>query len=94
MAISKIVLLSRAEANVEARDKLSRDLTDDEWEKIVKEIHQVDDYFDAPYIHMSDMICEMDKTCEDCGGEGSWDTGTSIRDYDVCETCNGTGETE
>ena len=93
---SKIVLFSRLEANVEAQDKLNRDLTDDEWQSIVKEIHQEHDFFNLPYIHMSDMICEMDKTCEDCGGQGTWDitNGTSIRDYDVCETCEGTGETQ
>ncbi len=93
MAISKIVLLSRAEANVEAQDKLSRDLTDEEWEKIVKEIHQVDDYFDVPYIHMSDIICEMNNTCEECGGEGSFDRAT-FPDYDVCESCDGTGKNQ
>jgi len=91
---SRIVLLSRLEANVEAQDRLNRDLTDDEWQKIVKEIHQVHDFFDLPYVHMTDIIDDMNTTCQDCEGEGSWDTGTSIRDYDVCETCNGTGETE
>ena len=89
---SRIVLLSRIEANVEAQDRLNRDLTDDEWQKIVKEMHQVHDFFDKPFIHMTDIIDDMNTTCQDCEGQGSWDTGASIRDYDVCETCEGTGE--
>jgi DnaJ-class molecular chaperone len=30
--------------------------------------------------------------CEDCGGEGSWDTGTGIYDYTYCDTCEGKGK--
>ena len=56
---SRIVLLSRIEANVEAQDRLNRDLTDDEWQKIVTEIHHVHDFFDLPYVHMTDIIDDI-----------------------------------
>jgi hypothetical protein len=89
---SKIVILSRTEANKEANEILNRNLEDEEWEKIVKEIHQVSDYFEEPYIQMTDIICEMNNTCEECGGEGSFDRST-FPDYIVCESCGGTGKT-
>ncbi len=30
--------------------------------------------------------------CPDCGGVGTWDSAHSIRDYFVCDSCEGTGE--
>jgi hypothetical protein len=90
---NSVVLINRFEADQYANDVLQRRLEDDEWQKIVKEIHEAQDYIDGAYVHMSDMICEMDKTCEDCGGQGSFDR-EPFPNYDICETCDGTGEIE
>ena len=49
-------IINRFEANVEAQNILNRPLTDDEWERITSEIHQEQNYFDNPYIHMIDVI--------------------------------------
>ena len=86
-----VVLVNRFEADAESDRILNRPLEDDEWNKITTELHQVDDFFDAPFIHMTDIICEMDKTCEDCGGEGTFDR-EPFPSYYNCETCEGTGE--
>lgn len=86
-----VVLVNRFEADAESDRILNRPLEDDEWNKITTELHRVDDFFDTPFIHMTDIICEMDKTCEDCGGEGTFDR-EPFPSYDTCETCEGTGE--
>ena len=56
---NSVVLINRFEADSEANHILNRTLTDDEWEKITSEIHQVESYFDNPYIHMIDVITDM-----------------------------------
>jgi len=87
----KIVLLTRQEADAEALRILNRILTDEEWNDIEKNIIEEDEYFNAPYMHMLDMVKDLNTDCEDCEGQGSWDTGPGYTDYDVCESCEGTG---
>ena len=50
---------SRSELNDHIQDTLGRNVTDEEWERVTGEIHQVDRYFDEPFIHMMDVVCEI-----------------------------------
>lgn len=34
---------------------------------------------------------EYIEQCQDCGGRGDWDTGLNYTDYQVCDSCEGTG---
>jgi hypothetical protein len=50
---------SRSELNDHIQDILGRNVTDEEWERVKGEIHQVDRYFDEPFEHMIDVVSDI-----------------------------------